>query len=76
METYSFRITLSHYTVCTEALANSLYESGLADALISSSEGIVSVSVDREAESFMEAVDSAIKQITSAGCEIKFIHGE
>jgi hypothetical protein len=50
-----------------DAIENRLHKTGCNDALLSQSEGTVTLQFDREAPSFDEAVRSAIKAVESCG---------
>ena len=63
---YDFVLSLQGESEVSDELANALFEAGCDDALLTSSEERVLVYFTREASSFQEAVDSAIRQIESA----------
>lgn len=50
-----------------ELLANRLYEAGCDDATMSTCEGVITLSFDREAETIGQAIDSAMSDIRRAG---------
>lgn len=51
-----------------EELTNRLYEAGCDDASLGCCEGIVTLEFDRDAGSLAEAIGSAVRDITTAGC--------
>ncbi len=78
MKTYSFSIILSEAKM-TESMADRLFDCGLDDCLPGSCHGVVTVHVDREADTMEVAVTSAVRQILDAGYKvqrIEFDHDE
>ena len=67
MRTWSFTLHVGNATEMTEELANRLYEAGCRDSSPSSSNGLVEVSFDREAESLETAIRSAVADVLKAG---------
>lgn len=63
MTTHNFTLVLSGLPEFMEEMAHTLYESGCDDALISTHNGIPCLEFDRDAESFSEAVLSAIYDV-------------
>ncbi len=70
MRTYSFILTLAAVTEITVEMADALFEAGCDDSSPWSSEGVVSVAFDREAESLGDAIGSAIKDVERAGFSV------
>jgi hypothetical protein len=66
-KTYSFTLILAAVTEMTVDMADALFEAGCDDSSPWSSEGVVSVAFDREAESLGDAIGSAIKNVEAAG---------
>lgn len=67
MKKFSFRAILAGHTVATEEMADRIYESGCDDSLVGSTNGVVMVDFDRQAESFAGAIRSAKDDIRAAG---------
>jgi hypothetical protein len=65
-----FTLILSGPTEVTESLADTLFEAGCDDATVGSRGGVVHMHFDREADTFQEAVVSAIRDVWSAGIEV------
>lgn len=70
MHNFSFTFIIKDHTVCSEKMAEAIYEAGGDDSGVGSSEGIVSVHFDREAESLDAAIRSAIGTVNRAGYQI------
>ena len=68
MTTYNFTLVLSNMPEFTEEMAGALYAAGCDDALVSTHKNIPCVEFDRDAESFSEAVLSAIGDVEN--CEL------
>jgi len=66
--TFAFTVILEGLDDVSEELANRLYEAGCDDASLGCCEGVVSLEFDREAGSLAEAIGSAVRDITAAGC--------
>jgi len=73
MQTYTFTVVLGGQTEMTEDLAEALAAAGCDDGLAGSSNGVASVIFDREAESFEQAVRSAIADVQKAGCHVAWV---
>lgn len=69
MRTYEFTLYLKSLLpesgLCQE-LEDALYSSGCEDALLGSLEGILYLDFSREAESFPEALNSAVQDIENS----------
>ena len=63
---YSFTLTLSGPDIMNDAALNALFEAGCDDATFSAREGRQGASFDREANSFADAVGSAIADVEGA----------
>lgn len=68
MAIYSFTIVLADHTEVKLDLAEALAEHTHDDGAARSSEGVVSVDFDREADSWETALRSAIADVQRAGC--------
>lgn len=73
MKSFNFILILADVTVLTEEMAEKLYAAGCDDASPSSSEGVVEVEFDREAESESAAIDSARADVEKAGFRVRSI---
>ena len=69
-KTHSFTLILAGVTEITVDMADALFEAGCDDASPGSSEGIVSVDFDREADSLGDAIGSAVKNVARAGFKV------
>jgi len=65
--THEFCLVLATREHLTDADCNRLYEAGLDDGTISSSEGVTRIDVVRDADSLESAVREAIGQVSVAG---------
>ena len=70
MNCWEFTLILRDVAEVTDVLANALYDSGCDDATVGSSSGLVRVSFSREAAWLQEALQSAVRDVRRAGCEI------
>lgn len=73
MKTHSFSLVISLPNVDDETAADLLFESGCDDSLFGKSCGVYEIDFDREADSFSEAVLSAIKDVHTSGIGSKVI---
>jgi hypothetical protein len=73
MTTYHFTVMLADIDEITEELAEALFEAGCDDGSPWSSAGVASIGFDREAESFEQAVRSAIADVQKAGCHVAWV---
>jgi hypothetical protein len=73
MTTYHFTVILAGIDEMSEDLAESLFEAGCDDGSPWSSEGVAAIGFDREAESFEQAVRSAIADVQKAGCHVAWV---
>ena len=70
MTTYHFTVILAGVDEISEDLAEALFEAGCDDGSPWSSRGVAAVVFDREAESIIQAVRSAIADVQKAGCQV------
>ena len=70
MTTYSFTMILAGVDVLTPEMGDAIELAGVDDALMGSSNGLVTLGFDRDAESLSEAVASAIDQVEKAGYKV------
>ena len=75
-ETHSFTLILSGLSRLTDKLENTLFEAGCNDALLGTCVGVVYLDFDREASSFIRAVDSAIRDVNKAGYQVAGIESD
>jgi hypothetical protein len=76
MRIYSFTLVLAGVDVLTPAMGESLYEAGCDDSSPGSSDGVVTVGFDLEAESLGDAIRSAVKDVEKAGFKVSKIEVE
>jgi len=70
MKTYSFTLILAGVDAITSAMADALYEAGCDDSTPGSSDGVVMVDFDRDAENLGAAIGSAIEDVVKAGYRV------
>jgi len=70
MKKYNFTLILSGSLELTEGFAEALFEAGCDDGTPGTSNGIFFVDFHREANSLEEAIQSAIANAKSAGCDV------
>lgn len=68
VSTFHFTIVLDGLDDIDDELSNRLFEAGCDDTLLHCCEGVVYLDFDREAASLAEAIGSAVRDITAAGC--------
>ena len=73
MATYRFTVILAGLDEISDDLAEALFEAGCDDGSPWSSQGVAAVGFDREAESFEQAVRSAIADVQKAGCRAAWV---
>lgn len=71
--TYHFTVILAGVDEMSEDLAEALFEAGCDDGSPWSSGGVAAIGFDREAESFEQAVRSAIADVQKAGCHVAWV---
>jgi hypothetical protein len=67
MSHYSFTVQVSGIDPSRDDYENRLFESGCADALIAVIDGTLFVDFDRDADSYENAVRSAVRSVEAAG---------
>ena len=70
MTCWEFTLILQDVAEMTDSLANALYDAGCDDATVGSSNGVARVSFSREATTLQDAIQSAVRDVRQAGCEI------
>lgn len=65
MTEYEFELIVDGVDISSEAVVGDLYDAGLDDATVSSRGGQVTIAVAREADTFVDALVSAIRQAES-----------
>jgi hypothetical protein len=73
MATYRFTVVLAGLDEISDGLADALFEAGCDDGSPWSSQGVAALGFDREAESFEQAVRSAIADVQKAGCHVAWV---
>ena len=73
MATYRFTVILAGLDEISDDLAEALFEAGCDDGSPWSSQGVAAVGFDRQAESFEQAVRSAIADVQKAGCRVAWV---
>jgi hypothetical protein len=73
LTTYRFTVVLAGLCEVSDDLAEALFEAGCDDGSPWSSQGVAAVGFDREAESFEQAVRSAIGDVQKAGCHVAWV---
>lgn len=70
MKTYEFSVIASGLDPTAEDFEARFYDNGCDDALVSFQKGHIIIDFAREAESFVEAVISALENVAAAGAHI------
>jgi len=70
MPTHRFVLILSEVSELEEKLEGALFEAGCDDATLCTRDGVVSLDFDRQAVTFLDAVLSAIRDVTRAGLQV------
>jgi len=70
MTCWEFTLILRDVAERTDSLANGLYDTGCDDATVGSSCRVARVSFSREAATLQDAIQSAVRDVRRAGCEI------
>jgi hypothetical protein len=68
VSTFHFTVILEGLNDISEELTNRLFEAGCDDTLLRCCDGVVYLDFDRDATSLADAVGSAVRDITAAGC--------
>lgn len=76
LTTFSFTLLIDGPDLQTDENMNALFEAGCDDALFGSRDGIQFADFDRDAQSFAEAIGSAIRDIKSAVPEAAILRVE
>ncbi len=71
--TYRFTVVLASLREISDDLAEVLVDAGCDDGSPWSSQGVAAIGFDREAESFEQAVRSAIADVQKAGCQVAWV---
>ena len=75
MTKYEFTLILEGPLELTEDIADKLFEAGCDDGTPGTCNGIFSIDFHRQAESFEEAIRSAIADVKSAGYRAERVEG-
>ena len=70
---WRFTITVKDLDEFTDAQTDSLYEAGCSDGTLCSRDGKAYIHFDREADSLLKAIQSAIADIGRTGLEVDHI---
>lgn len=71
MHKYEFRLVLKGSIELTEDIADKLFECGCDDGTPGVCDGVFSVDFHRQATSLEAAINSAIKNVEAAGCDVE-----
>ena len=71
--TYRFTVLLAGLREISDVLAEALFEAGCDDGSPWSSQAVATIGFDREAESFEQAVRSAIANVQKAECHVVWV---
>ena len=67
---YEFTVILANVDEMTADLANALFAAGCDDGHPWSSDGVAAIIFDRESDSLLSAIRSAIADVQKAGCVV------
>ncbi len=70
---WQFTITIKDLAEFTDAQTDALYEAGCSDGTLCSRDGTAYIPFDREAESLLKAIQSAIADIGRTGLEVDHV---
>jgi hypothetical protein len=73
---YQFTVILANHEEMTTELADALFAAGCDDGHPWSSDGIAAITFDRDADSLMSAIRSAIADVQKAGCVVRKVEIE
>ena len=73
---YEFTVILANLDEMTTDLANALFAAGCDDGHPWSSDGVAAITFDREADSLISAIRSAIADVQKAGCVVRKVEIE
>ena len=76
MTCWEFTLILRDVAEMTDSLANALYDAGCDDATVGSSCGVARVSFSRDSDALQDAIQSAVRDVRKAGCEIARVEME
>ncbi len=76
MKKYEFSLILKGSPELTEEIADQLFEAGCDDGTPGTCNGVFSIDFHREADSLETAINSAIKNIKTAGYEVAHVQIE
>ena len=71
--TWQFTITIKDLDEFNDVQADALYEAGCSDGTVCSHDGTAYIHFDRDADSLLKAIQSAIADITAVGLEIDHV---
>ncbi len=74
--TYTFTVVLADINEMTTNLADALFAAGCDDGHPWSGDGVSAITFDREAESLITAIRSAIVDVQNAGCIVRKVEIE
>src|SRR6185312_14822579 len=66
-KTYSFTLIYTGADDLTQGLCDALFEAGCDDALLGLRDGLITLDFDREAATYQEALQSAIRNVDESG---------
>jgi hypothetical protein len=75
-KTYSFTLFYTGADELTQGLCDSLFEAGCDDALLGLVDDVITLDFDREADSYQEALQSAIRNVDESGTGLKLVRVE
>ena len=73
---YEFTVILANLDEMTTDLANALFAAGCDDGHPWSSDGVTAITFDRESDSLLSAIRSAIADVQKAGCVVRKVEIE
>ena len=76
MKTYEFSLILKDSPELTEEIADELFAAGCDDGTPGTCNGVFSIDFHREASSLEAAIQSAIRNVTSAGYPVERVEIE
>jgi len=76
MKKYEFSLILKGSPELTEDIADELFEAGCDDGTPGTCNGVFSIDFHREGDSLEAAINSAIKNVESAGYEVEHVQIE
>jgi len=75
-KTYSFTLIYTGADDLTQGLCDALFEAGCDDALLGLRDGLITLDFDREAATYQEALQSAIRNVDESGTGLKLVRVE